>query len=91
MSKYQPETLGHYKRGKHNPWLDEELLELLHQRKQAKVQWLQVSRTLNGDNLNNVRREASRHFRKKKRENLKDKIKDPATNSKNKENVLRNK
>jgi hypothetical protein len=28
----------------------------------------------NGDNLNNVRREASRHFRNKKREYLKDKI-----------------
>jgi hypothetical protein len=37
-----------------------------------------------GDNLNNVRREASRHFRKKKRECLKDKINELATNSKNK-------
>jgi hypothetical protein len=39
---------------------------------------------INGDNLNNVRREASRHFRNKKREYLKDKINELATNSKNK-------
>jgi hypothetical protein len=36
------------------------------------------------DNLNNVRREASIHFRSKKREYLKDKINELATNSKNK-------
>jgi hypothetical protein len=29
---------------------------------------------LNGDNLKNIRRETSRHFRNKKREYLKDKI-----------------
>jgi hypothetical protein len=39
---------------------------------------------INGDNLNNVRREASRHFRNKKREYLKDKINELATDSKNK-------
>jgi hypothetical protein len=39
---------------------------------------------MNGNNLNNVRREASRHFRNKKREYLKDKINELATNSKNK-------
>jgi hypothetical protein len=37
---------------------------------------------INGDNLNNVRREASRHFRNKKREYLKDKINELETNSK---------
>jgi hypothetical protein len=36
------------------------------------------------DNLNSERREASRDFRNKKREYLKDKINDCATNSKNK-------
>jgi hypothetical protein len=39
---------------------------------------------INGDNLNNVRREASRYFRNTKREYLKDKINELATNSKNK-------
>jgi hypothetical protein len=35
------------------------------------------------DNLNNVRRETSRHFRNKKREYLKNKINELAMNSKN--------
>jgi hypothetical protein len=39
---------------------------------------------MNEDNLNNVRREASRYFRNKRREYMKDKIKELATNSKNK-------
>jgi hypothetical protein len=37
---------------------------------------------MNGDDMNNVRREASRTFRTKEREYLKDKINDE-TNSKN--------
>jgi hypothetical protein len=48
------------------------------------LQWLQGPSEINGDNLNNVRREASRHFRNKKREYLKEKINKLATNSKNK-------
>jgi hypothetical protein len=39
---------------------------------------------ISGDNLNNVRRVASGHFRNKKLEYLKDKINELATNSKNK-------
>jgi len=40
------------------------------------MQWLQVqAKVMYVDNLNNVRREASRHFRNKKKEYLKDKIK----------------
>jgi hypothetical protein len=49
------------------------------------LQWLQDPSEINGDNLNNVRREASRHFKIKKREYLKDKINELATNSKNKD------
>jgi spore coat protein U-like protein len=56
----------------------------LDQRKQAKLQWLQDPSEINADNLNNVRREASRYFMNKKREYLKDKINEFATNSKNK-------
>jgi hypothetical protein len=58
--------------------------KILDQRKQAKLQWLQDPSEINGDNLNNVRREASRHFGNKKRKYVKDKINEPATNSKNK-------
>jgi hypothetical protein len=39
---------------------------------------------INGDNLNNVKLEASRYFRNKKREYLKDEINELATNSRNK-------
>jgi hypothetical protein len=52
--------------------------------KQAKLQWLRDQSEINGDNLNNGRREANRYFRNKKREYLKDKINELATNSKNK-------
>jgi uncharacterized protein YaaR (DUF327 family) len=68
---------------KHNPWFDEGCSKLLDQRKQAKLQWLQDPSEVNGDNLNNVRCEASRHFRNKKREYLKHKINEFAANSKN--------
>jgi hypothetical protein len=37
---------------------------------------------INGDNLSNIRRETSRHFRNKKREHTKDKIDELAMNSK---------
>jgi hypothetical protein len=42
---------------------------------------LQDQSEINGSNLNNVRREASRHFRKRKGEYLKDEIHELATNS----------
>jgi hypothetical protein len=44
---------------------------------------LQDPSEINGDNLNNVRLEASRHFRNKKKEYLKDKINELAVNNKN--------
>jgi hypothetical protein len=69
---------------KHKPWFDEECSELLDQRKQAKLQWLQDPREINGDNLNNARCKASRHFRNKKMDYVRDKINELTANSKNK-------
>jgi hypothetical protein len=66
------ESLGYYVLKK--PWFDEGCSELLGQRKRAKLQWSQDGSKVNGDNLNNVRCEANRHFRNKKREYLKGKI-----------------
>jgi hypothetical protein len=60
------ERLGYFELKKHKPWFDEGRSKLLDQRKQAKLQWLQDPSEINGDNLNNVRREDSRHFRNKK-------------------------
>jgi hypothetical protein len=78
------ESLGLYERKQHKPWFDEECSKFLDQRKKAEVQCLQNPNQSNVDNLNNVRREASRHFRNKKKEYLKPKINELETNSKNK-------
>jgi pyruvate kinase len=46
------------------------------------MQWIQYSSQSKVDNLNNVRREVSRHFRNKKKANLRAKIEELETNSK---------
>jgi hypothetical protein len=51
---------GYYELENHKPWFEEGSLKLLNQRKQVKLQWLQDPSKTNADNLNNVRREASR-------------------------------
>jgi hypothetical protein len=43
------------------------------------LQWLYYPSEINGDNLNNVRREDSKYFRNKKKKYLKDKINEVAT------------
>jgi hypothetical protein len=48
------------------------------------LQWIQNPSKIKGGNMNNTRRETSRHFRNKKREYLKDKIDELATNNKKK-------
>jgi hypothetical protein len=67
----------------HKQWFDEGCSELLDQRKQAKLQWLQDQSEINRDNLNNIKCETSRHFRNNKREYLEDNINELAMNSKN--------
>jgi hypothetical protein len=66
---------------KHKPWFKKGCSKLLDQRKLAKLQWLRNQSEINVDNLNNIRREASSQFRNKKREYLKDKINEFASNS----------
>jgi hypothetical protein len=78
------EILGYYELKKHKSWFDEGYSKLINQRKQAKLQWLQDTSEINGDNMNNVRREASRHFRNKNGEYLIDKINVFPVNSKSK-------
>jgi hypothetical protein len=60
------ESLGHYELQQHKPWFDDECSKLIDRRKQAKLQCLQNPSQVNGDNMDNVRREASRTFRTKK-------------------------
>jgi len=46
------------------------------------MQWIQVPSQSNVDNLNNIRREISRHFRKKRKAYLRAKIEELESNSK---------
>jgi hypothetical protein len=48
------ESLRYYELEHHKLLLDEGCSKLLVQRKQDKLQWLQDSSPINGDNLNNV-------------------------------------
>jgi hypothetical protein len=66
------ESVSYYDLKRHTPWFDEGCSKLLDQRKQAKLQWLQDPSEITGDNLNNVSLEASRHFRNKRKEYLKE-------------------
>jgi hypothetical protein len=76
-------SLG-YELKKHKPRFHERCSKLLDERKQGKLQWLQDRREMSGESLKNVRREASRYFRNKKREYLKGKINELSMNSKKK-------
>jgi hypothetical protein len=76
------EGLGYCEMKKHKPWSDQACSKLVAQKKQAKLQWLQDPSEIKGNNLKIVSREASRYFRDKKREYLKNKINELATNSK---------
>jgi hypothetical protein len=60
------ECIGQCEAKRHKPRFDE-CLKLVDRRKQAKLQRLQDPSVVNEDNLSSVRREASRHFRNKKR------------------------
>jgi len=60
-------SLGLQELKQHKPWFEEECLGFLDQRRQAKMQCIHDPSQRNVDNLNNVRCEASRHFRKKRR------------------------
>jgi hypothetical protein len=60
------ESLGYCEPKGHKPWFDEECSKLVDRRKQAKLRWLQDPSEANEDDLSYVRREARRHFKKKK-------------------------
>ena len=76
------ESLGLHELKQHNPWFDEECLGFFDQRKHAKVQRVHDPKQSNVDKMNDVRRDASRHFRNKKKAYLKAKIEEHETNSK---------
>jgi hypothetical protein len=68
------ESLVLYEFKLHKPRFEEKCSRFLDQKKQAKMHWLQDSNHSNVDNLNNIRRKASRHCINKKMKYLKAKI-----------------
>jgi len=60
------ESQGLHEFKQNKPLFDEECLGFLDQMKRAKMHWIQDPSQSNVDNLNDVRREVSRHFRNKK-------------------------
>jgi hypothetical protein len=67
--------VGHCEAKRYKPWFDEECSKLVGRRKEAEPLWLQDQSVANEDNFNNVRWEVSRHFRKRKGNILKTKLK----------------
>ena len=61
------ENLGLHELKQRKPWFDEVYLGFLGQRKTVKMQWVQDPSYSNVDNLSNVRSEASRHIKEKRR------------------------
>jgi hypothetical protein len=78
------QNLGHHRLKNNKLWFQCRCSKLIDQRKQAKLQWLQNPSQINGDNLQNLRRETSIIFRNKKKEYMKEKINELATDNKNK-------
>ena len=76
------ESLGLHKLKQNKPWFDEECLGFLDQRKEAKMLWIQDPSQSNVDNLKNIMREVTRHFRNKKNAYLRGEIEELETNSK---------
>jgi hypothetical protein len=66
------ESLGYCESKHYQPWFYEECSKLVDRRKQAKLQWLQDPSEVNEDDLSDVRREACRHVRNKRRDYLKE-------------------
>jgi len=64
------------------PWIEEERLGFLDQRKRATMQWIKDPSQSNVNNLNNVRREVSRHFRNIKKAYMRAKVEELETKSK---------
>jgi hypothetical protein len=64
-------------------WFNEKFSQLGDRRKKDKLRWLKDPSEAYEYNLRELRREASGHFRQKKREHIKYKINDQESNRKN--------
>jgi hypothetical protein len=78
------ESLGYCELKHRKQWFGGECSKLFDRRKKAKLQWLQDPSEASEDNLSDVTWEASRYFRNKKREYMREKINELEAKSKNK-------
>jgi hypothetical protein len=76
------ESLGLHESKQHNPWFDAECLGFFFCFKQAKRQWMEDPSQRNLENLNKVRRDASRHLRNENKAYMKAKIEELKSNNK---------
>jgi hypothetical protein len=56
------ENLGYHRLTHNKLWFDDECSKLIEQGKQAKLQWLQNPRQINGDNLQNFSLKPAEHL-----------------------------
>ena len=78
------ESIGYYEVKKRKPWFDDDCLNVVERRKQARLKFLQDPKQLNRDNYHTERLETSCTLRNKKRDYLKGKLSEIDTNRKNK-------
>jgi hypothetical protein len=82
------EDLYYYKLKKHRSWFDEGCPELLNQRKEAKLQWLQYQNKINGNDVNYTNNETSENFGNEKKECLNNKTNDLATHKEKEKTII---
>jgi hypothetical protein len=58
-------SLNNYELKEHKRWFDEEFSNLVYQRWEAELHWLQNQRQINVGNTSNIRRGTTRMLRKK--------------------------
>ena len=62
------ESIGYVKKRQNKKWFDEECADIVKKRKVAKMNWLHEQNEVNLEQLGNIRREATRLLKNKKRE-----------------------
>ncbi|KAJ4442360.1 hypothetical protein ANN_03946 [Periplaneta americana] len=75
------QSIGYYETKKKKQWFDDDCCIVVDRRKQAKLKFLQDPVEVNRDNYFNIRREANRTLRNKKRDYLKEKLNEVETNN----------
>ena len=79
------ESIGCVGKIKNKPWFDDECADLVKQRQQARIKWLQDPNQINAEAYSELKRRTSSTFRSKKRVYMKEKINEIGKNNANKD------